>query len=249
MARYFLDTNVLEGLTFLHDAWRDEAERLFDTRNSLFIGDGVLYEYCNKKDEKLEDTDLDWDTEAGRFGVKLSEVRLALYSLDAKLHSYESDELDLGVLVDEFLEATGVADGTDPALIDEYIRPRIRRFLEEETDGREIDPEVASEAITRLCYTVQDQARAKRKEIKTRVTLKEIDKPTRMKRFDNLDYISGFIDTYMLGGVAHLAKQNFLHKIVSSDNSHIYSNRDRLRSDHGIAVVFIKDEFATPPKL
>lgn len=249
MARYFLDTNVLEGLTFLHDAWRDEAERLFDTRNSLFIGDGVLFEYCNEEDEKIAHTDLDWDTEAGRFGVKLSEVRLGLFSLEGRLYSYDDDELDLEVLVEEFLKATGVTDGTDPALINEYIRPRIRTFLKEEIDGREITSEVATEIITSLCYTIQDHAREQREEIQKRVTVKQIDDLTRREYFDELSYIRGFIDTYILSGVAHLTKQNFLHKIVSSDNSHMYSKRDQLRADYGIVVVFIKDEFARPPKL
>jgi len=47
MTRYFLDTGPMLGVTFLHDLWRDESERLFDTDNTLYTCDAAIYEYCN----------------------------------------------------------------------------------------------------------------------------------------------------------------------------------------------------------
>lgn len=254
MARYYLDTNVLEGLTFLHDAWSDEAERLFDTDNSLYIGQGVLYEYCNDDGDDLEETDLDWETEQGRFGDKFSKVRLAQRLLDTRMDSYADDELDLDTLVDEFLRASGeLTDkpdtGTDEALLDEYTRPRIRAFLQDVIDGREIDSDVASEAMRDLCYTIQSEARRNREEIRNRVTEKNVDISKRKQYLNDLSYVNGFIDKIILGGVAYLSENDVLHRIVSSDGSHMYGNRNRLRADHDIVVLFIKDEFAEPPKM
>jgi len=34
MTRYFVDTNVLIGLTFSHDRWAVEAERILDGHNT-----------------------------------------------------------------------------------------------------------------------------------------------------------------------------------------------------------------------
>ena len=146
MARYFLDNGVLIGLTFLYDAWRDEAERVFDTGNSLFVNEAVIYDYCNRtRENSLEEADIDWDTEEGVFGKKLSPIRAAQFNLDLKMESLTDDELDLETLVDSFLEESQVEKKTDEDLIEEYIRPRIRDFLEDEIDGRSITSEVASE--------------------------------------------------------------------------------------------------------
>lgn len=68
MVRYFLDTGVVIGFTFLHDLWRTEADRVFDSGNPLIIDDGVLFEYCNyTSNNSFESADLDWESEDGRW--------------------------------------------------------------------------------------------------------------------------------------------------------------------------------------
>lgn len=249
MARYFLDNGVLIGLTFLYDAWRDEAERVFDTGNSLFVNEAVIYDYCNRtRENSLEEADIDWDTEEGVFGKKLSPIRAAQFNLDLKMESLTDDELDLETLVDSFLEESQVEKKTDEDLIEEYIRPRIRDFLEDEIDGRSITSEVASEVMETLCDTIQTQAREKREVIRSRVRKKEVSEEKWQQYTGQLGFVDGHVDTVILSSVAWLSNIDFLHRIVSSDESDMYNDRDRIRASVGITVVYIKDKFAKPPE-
>lgn len=56
-------------------------------------------------------------------------------------------------------------------------------------------------------------------------------------------------DTDILTSVTHLEDKNVLEKIVSTDNSHMYSNRRRIKADLGVMAFYIKDELAEPPEL
>jgi len=247
MARYFLDAGVVIGLTFLHDAWRDEAERLFDTENSLFVNEAVIYDYCNRtRENSLEETGVDWDTEEGVFGKKLAPIRAAQFNLDLKMESLTDDELNLKVLVDSFLEESQIEEKTDEDLIEEYIRPRIREFLVDEIDGRPITSEVASEVMETLCDTIQKQAREKRELIRSRVREKDVSEQKWKQYSDQLRFVDGHVDTVILASVAWLSNIDFLQRIVSSDESDMYNDRDRIHASVGITVVYIKDEFAKP---
>jgi hypothetical protein len=91
----------------------DEARRLFATENSLYISRPVLYEYCNSTDDNLlTNTEVDWDSEEGLFGAKLSNVRAAQVNLDLKLQSSNDEELDIESLVEDFIR---VGAGRHPA--------------------------------------------------------------------------------------------------------------------------------------
>ena len=246
MARYFLDTGVLVGLTFLHDLWSDEAERLFATDNTLYTSRTVIYEYCNSTaNNSPESAGIDWETEEGVFGDKLSKVRVAQMNLDLKYRGYDDDELTLETLVDDFVSETGINREIFPKeLIEERIRPNIRAFLEDEIDGREITCDVARETMDVLCDTIQTQARNARETILERVTEYPESDLDRDKFLPILDFVDGYGDQLILSTVANLNEKNILEKIVTADKSHMYGNRDRLKAVLGIHVVFIKDEFA-----
>lgn len=51
---------------------------------------------------------------------------------------------------------------------------------------------------------------------------------------------------HFVGDAAHLEDRNRLERIVSTDKSDIYSNRDKIQTILGIRIVYIKDEFAEP---
>lgn len=246
MARYFLDTGVLVGLTFLHDLWHDEAERLFDTDNSLYLSRAVVYEYCNSTDSnRLVDADIDWQTEEGLFGDKIAKVRAAQMNLNLRLRNYDDEGLDLETLVDAFIEETGIEDKIyPPRLIDEYIRPNIREYLVDEVGDREITCAVAREAMEGLCDTVQDEARDARENIQERVT----EGPSRgydgKECRNRLDFVDGYVDKTVLCDAGRLEDRDILDKVVTSDKSHIYGNRDRIEAVLGVRVLYIKDEFA-----
>lgn len=245
MSRYFLDTGVLVGVTFLHDLWHDEAERLFDTDNSLYLSRAVVYEYCNSTDSNtLEEADVDWHSEKGLFGDKLAKVRATQMNLDLRLRHYDDEELDLETLVDAFIEETGIEGQIYPQrLIDEYIRPNIREYLIDEVGDREITCAVAREAMDALCDTVQNEARGTREDIQERVTERPVQEYDREECRSRLDFVDGYVDKVVLCDAARLEDKGILNKVVTSDKSHIYGNHDRLEAVLGIRVLYIKDEF------
>lgn len=250
MARYFLDTGVVVGLTFLHDAWRDEAERLFETTNSLFLSRPVIYEYTNStRNNSLESADVDWETEKGLFGRKLARVRAGQLNIDKRIDTMNETDLDIDTLVEIFLEETRETEKTTEDLIEDYIEPRLRKFVIDEVDGRPVSADVAHEVLDTLCDTIEAHARNKRDQIRKRVKQLNVKESDRQPFVDQVGFVDGRIDQIILGSVGYLNEQQFLEKIVSSDASHLYNNRERIDASVGVKVVFIKDEFAKPTRL
>ena len=247
MSRYFPDTGALVGLTFLHDLWRDEAERLFATDNTLYTSRTVLYEYCNSTRENSPETaDVDWEAEDGVFGDKLARVRVAQMNLGLKYQSYDNDDLSIGKLVDDFVSEMGIDRNVfPPELIDERIRPNIREFIEDELGDRQVTKALARQTMDALCDTIQTEARKARAEIRERVIEYPEEKFGRDEFMPLLTFVDGHGDQRILSEVADLKEKNVLDTIVTADKSHMYGNRDRLNSVLGIRVVYIKDEFAS----
>lgn len=246
MSSYLLDTGALVGLTFLHDLWRDESERLFATDNTLYITRTVLYEYCNStRTSAPEDADVIWDAEDGVFGDKLSKVRVAQMNLDLKYQSHSDDELSVRKLVDDFVSEAGIDRDVFPAaLINERIKPNIRAFVEDEIGDREVTRTFARKTMDALCDTIQAKAREKRAEIRERVRVYPNEKLDRDEFLPSLTFVNGRGDQLILSEVADLKRKNVLETIVTADKSHMYGNRDRLKAVLGIRIVYIKDEFA-----
>lgn len=245
MARYFLDTGAVVGVTFLHDLWFTDSRRIFDSENSFYLTPPVVYEYCNSTDDNLvKNTDIDWDTEEGLFGSKLSNVRAAQINLDLKLQSYDDDELSIESLTKDFLEESRVKEKVDEKSINEYIRPNIRRFIEHTVDGRDVTSEVAREVMDVLCDTIQTNARDTRKEIHKRVTEYSVPTDERDPYKERFEFVDGFVDTVILSDVTWMYEKGILSKIVTSDGSHMYGNRKRIETVAGLTVLFIKDELA-----
>lgn len=245
MTRYFLDTGVLVGLTFLHDLWYDEAERVFDNNNGLYTSRAVVYEYCNSTESnRLEDATVDWETEAGLYGAKLSKVRVAQMNLNMWLDGCDDKELDVERLVDAFLEETDVNRKVKPPeLIERYIRPNISAFLKDEI-GDEITRKASRKALDKLCDTVIDGAEETREMIQNRVTWGPSGTREEEERNRRLGFVEGYVDKVILCDAEHQSDLNLIEKVVTSDKSHMYGNRDRIRAVLGIPVVYIKDEFA-----
>lgn len=245
MARYFLDTGPIVGITFLHDLWRTESERLFDTDNTLYTCQTAVYEYCNRTDSNsVETADIDWETEEGRFGDKFSTVRAAQGNLDIKLRSYDDDELDLDTLVDLFISEARIKENVFPqSLIEEYIRPNLEDFLSEEIGDQDLTSKVARQAMDALCDTIQTQARNKKKRLKRRVKMApEQDGDWKMEK-RQLDFV-GYRDRLILCDAAYMKDRGLLDKVVTVDSNHMYDNRKKIEAILGIRILLVKDEFA-----
>lgn len=245
MARYFLDTGPIVGITFLHDLWRTESERLFDTDNTLYTCWTVVYEYCNRTDSNsMETADINWEEEEGRFGDKLSTVRAAQGNLDIKLRSHDDEELDLDTLVDLFISEARIKENVFPhSLIEEYIRPNLEEFLAEEIGDQEITCKVARQSMDALCDTIQKQARDKKNCLKRRVKMAPERKGDWEREQGQLDFV-GYRDRLILCDAAYMKEKGLLDKMVTVDANHMYVNRKDIEAILGLRILLIKDEFA-----
>lgn len=248
MARYFLDTGVLVGLTFLHDLWHDDAERLFDTDNGLYTSQAVIYEYCNNsKSSRLENTVVDWNTDAGLFGAILAKVRAAQMNLNLRMDGYDNDELDIETIVEAFLEETDVMGNIRPErLIEEHIEPNIRNELEDTIDDDEVTPASGRRALDSLCDTVINEAHEMREQLQNRVTQGPSGTLSESERKQRLGFVDGYMDKVILSDAANQNDRNLVSTVVTADKSDMYGYHERISAELGIRVVYIKDEFANP---
>ncbi|AWB28475.1 hypothetical protein [Halococcoides cellulosivorans] len=248
MARYFLDTGVLVGLTFLHDLWHDDAERLYDTDNGLYTSRAVVYEYCNNSNSsRLEDTVVDWDTDAGLFGAILAKVRAAQMNLNLRMDGYEDYELDIETLVEAFLEETDVMGSIKPErLIEEHIKTNIRNELEDTLADEEVTTASARRALDSLCDTVIYEAHETKQKLQNRVTQGPSGSLGKFERRQRLGFVDGYMDKVILSDAAHQNDRNLVNKVVTADKSDMYGHRERINAELGIRVVYIKDDFADP---
>ncbi len=68
-----------------------------------------------------------------------------------------------------------------------------------------------------------------------------------LTRVDVVDVAEGLahgsIDKEILCDAANMYKMNRIRRVVTTDNNHMYSNRERINTILGLAIVFIKTEF------
>ena len=255
MSRYFLDTGVLVGTTFLHDAWYQEGKRILNSGNSFYVNRAVKFEYCNStRKNSLEGTDVDWDTDEGKFGEKLNSVRPAQTTLNLKLDNISGEELSVERLVDEFFLASHICqkvDGelvvndekVDPEKVEEYIRPTILTFLDAVIGEQELTRAVARKAIDRLFDEVLDGAHRKREKLRMKLREISVRKERREQYRDDFDFVEGYIDTTILCELQCLSNDNVVSRIVTTDKSHLYGNRDRIDE---LTILYVKDIVADP---
>ena len=243
MTRYFLDTGVVLGFTFLHDAWRTEAEEVFDSDNSLYVNEVVLFEYCNNDDGiSVEDAEIDWETEEGRFGDIISFAEATKMTFDMKIDAYDDAELDISTLVDRFIDIAQIEDDVDEELIEEYIRPRLTEFVKGELGDKDLTAAIARDIGDVLFDTIIDGGRRKREEIKERVTIVNATNENRECYYSRIDhFIDGHRDTLILADVACLQDSGVLRKIITTDGNHMCSNRERLKSSIAVDIQHVKD--------
>lgn len=263
--RYYLDTNCLTGYTFFNDWWHSDAKRLFDSDNELYIGDTVLFEYCNSPvtDEDIEYTwersELSWTEEKGNFKSKLAELRDSRFLFEDKL--FDRDDLDLDTAVEIFVDAYNIKDESEPA---------IRRYFEQKLD--QLDLDVTTENVRKiqkmLVEDLQRYARERKEELRKRVNLgpERDDIPdTRVSTIKRT--LSDDMDIEVVCDASYMCDVGLLERVVTGDKGNalrdedgevvryddgtpvsgkvgIYNSREVIKNVTGLRVLYLKDEFA-----
>lgn len=95
-----------------------------------------------------------------------------------------------------------------------------------------------------LCDEIETKARNMQAMIDRRVKRapeREGDWADEKKR---LRFINDRIDKEILCDAANMREMIQLSRVVTTDNNHMYSNRERIDAILGLTIVFIKDEFS-----
>lgn len=232
--RYFLDTNCLLGLTFAQDVWNPDAKRLFAADDSLYTGETVLYEYCNRTDSNSRSgASIDWQSEDGVYGRIRADLRMAKLLTDQRLQTYREGELTPGLVAEEFIEQFDIQD---------EAKHRIERYFESKLD-EPVARRDARDAVRNVCDTILERSRKVKDRLEARLHLT----PVRDSSYPRLrNQISRYIhesDAKVLCDAYYLQEQGVLERVVTADKG-IYENRERLRSILGVRVLFLKDTFA-----
>lgn len=263
--RYYLDTNCLIGYTFFNDWWNSDARRLFDSDNELYIGDTVLFEYCNRPvtehgiEYTWERSELSWTEEKGNFKSKLAELRDSRFLFEDKL--FDRDDLDIDTAVKIFVDTYNIKDESEPA---------IYRYFEQKLD--QLDLNVTVENVRKiqkmLVEDLQRYARERKEELRKRVNLGPVrgDIPSTcvstIKRT-----LSDDMDVEVVCDASYMCDVGLLERVVTGDKGNalrdedgkvvryddgtpvsgkvgIYNSREVIKSVTGLRVLYLKDEFA-----
>jgi hypothetical protein len=166
-------------------------------------------------------------------------------NLNLWLDGCDEEELNTERLIDAFLEETEVERKIrPPELIERHIRPNVRAFLEEEFGDEEISRVTSRKALDGLCDTVIDRAEQTRERIRSRIMWGPSGDRNEEERNRRLGFVDGYVDRVILCDAEHQRDLDLVEKMVTSDKSHMYQNRERIQAVLGVPVVYIKDEFA-----
>jgi hypothetical protein len=209
----------------------------------------VIYEYCNSTPtNSLESANVDWESEDGLFGDKLSKVRIAQTNLDLKLRLMDDSELDIETLLDIFIEEIGLDEDIKPErLLKERIRPALEAYLRAVIGGREVTAQSAREAMDGLCDTIQTEARETRDDIQKRVKWIPDSAIDHDGQYSALDFIGRHLDQVIIADAGSLHRDGVLDRLVTADKGDVYSNHEQIKTITGVQVLYIKDKFTENP--
>lgn len=263
--RYYLDTNCLTGYTFFQDWWHSDAKRLFESDNELYIGDTVLFEYCNRPvtDDDVEyewdRSELSWNEDKGNFKSKMVELRDSRFLFEDAI--FDRDDLDLNTAVELFVDAYHIKPASKPA---------IHRYFEEKLD--QLDLDVTVENIRKiqklLVEDLQGYAWEKKDELRKRVNLGPERGDIPESRIATLERtLSDDMDIEVVCDASYMCDDTLLERMVTGDKGNalrdedgkvvryedgrpvsgkvgIYNSREVIRNVTGLRVLYLKDEFA-----
>lgn len=263
--RYYLDTNCLVGYTFFQDWWHSDANRLFDSDNELYIGDTVLFEYCNRPvtDDEIEfewdQSELSWNVDKGTFKSKMAELRDSRFLFEDAI--LDCEDLDLETAVELFADAYHIKPSSESA---------IRRYFEEKLD--QLDLGVTVESVRKiqklLVEDLQNLAWERKDKLRKRVELGPERGDIPESRVATLERtLSDDMDIEVVCDASYMCDDGLLQRIVTGDKGNalrdedgdvvryedgtpvsgkvgIYNSREVINNVTGLRVLYLKDEFA-----
>lgn len=241
MARYYIDTNVLVGYSFLQNLWQSDTKRLLDTDNTLYVGEIVLYEYCvkNSPGSPPNSVDIDWAHDAGKYGDERRRLRKAKRMFDIELRRFSDEELSPESVAELFIDEFDIQDRSI-AKIQQY-------FTQALTDTCST-PEV-EQSVEELVNTITSTAKERKLELARRVnylrnTNKYLSIESRLANLIYGDDQSYVPDATLLWEAYQLKERGIVSTVVTGDKGDIYLKRGEIDAITGLSVLYLQDQFA-----
>jgi hypothetical protein len=251
MTRYFVDTNVLIGLTFSHDRWAVEAERILDGHNTLFTSEFVIYEYCSRPQRAprvVSDPDrlqVDPDDTGGVFGTVLEDFQenvednIPMYNREIDLQRYD------GLSFERILEIF-----FDNIEIRSQAKPHFVRHFQNYFSSREVTPRNAKRCVEDLRDRVLYDAKERKNALMDAVHVMSSTYDEQDRARSLVDEHIGIresrippVDSQWLLDAIGLAERGVLHRVVTGDKKDVVRYQQQLTSLFDVSILYILDEF------
>lgn len=249
MARYFVDTSCLVGMSFLHDSWYRDAKLVYDSGNDIVLSEFVLYEYCNRdrdEDPSVVDdpTTLDLSVKArdGVFGKKYEELENILPHFERHIDRLALDGLTMNELVKSFIEHFDIRDDDIPAVV---------AYFENYFESRELIAANAKPCVKDLVDSILYVARENKQRIlddadiipssyheqgKIRRQIDDIIAPSNLPDEDR-DVIIDAI---------HFSNTGKIDMMITGDKKHQLKLQGDLSNLFDLTIISIADELQNP---
>lgn len=166
MRDFFVDTNVLIGLTFYSDRWFQEVRDAFINDHEIHASELVIYEYCcssnpfGEPPDSPDEMDIDWSFKQGVFG-KVQKKLSQPYSEFRRTIRYTPDEdFSLDYAVEEFIDSFAIR---------KQAEPQIRTEFEREFEDKAVTKQYINEFVSELIDKIIRAAEVMKQKLRVRV--------------------------------------------------------------------------------
>jgi len=166
MRDFFVDTNVLLGLTFYSDRWFNEARDVFINDHEIHASELVVYEYCCSPNPFREppaspvEMDVDWSLTQGLFGTIQNRLSQPYSEFRRTIRYTPDEDFSLEYAVEEFIESFSIR---------KQAEPQIRAEFEREFEGKAVTKQYVNEFVSKLIDTIIRAAEVMKQKLRVRV--------------------------------------------------------------------------------
>jgi len=249
MARYFVDTSCLVGMSFLHDSWYRDAKLLYDEGNDIVLTEFVFYEYCNRDRENDpsivgDPTTLDvtHDGREGVFGKKYEELENILPHFERHIDQLAIDGLTMNKLVKSFIEHFDIRDDDIPAVV---------AYFENYFESRELIAANAKPCVKDLIDSILYVAQKNKQRILDAADVL----PSVYHEQDEIRRQIGDIinpwnlpdeDRDVIVDAIHLSNRGEIDMMVTGDKKHQLRLQEDIGDLFDLKIISIADKFQNP---
>lgn len=248
MTRYFVETNVLAGLTYPHDRWHRDVRPLYE-HNTLYTSQFVLYEYCNQRrtDPSVvadpNDLRTDPDGEWGKYRHLEKKLEDKIPFFDKRIRELARSGLSLADVIEAYL---------DHFEIREQAEPQVRQMIRDYFVSRDVTARNARRCVQSIRDDILLEARQKRAELVENVHIMD-------SVYDRMETERQWIDDHIGIGpygvseedlqwvldAVYLKQQGVLSALVTGDKNDVAQFKNELHDLFGLSVLYASEEFYT----